>query len=186
VPRLIHVNGPPGIGKSTLARRYVEEHAGVLNCDIDVLRTLIGGWRQDFEAAGALIRPAALALIAAYLQGGNDVILPQMLTRTDELRRFEAVAAATNAQFVEIMLMDDLGAVVDRFHRRGESGEPDAWHGEVRSIVADAGGDAVLVRCHQQLQRLVAVRPGTVVIETREGMLGAAYQALQAALDNVG
>lgn len=43
VSRLIHLNGPPGIGKSTLARRYVDAHPGVLNCDIDVLRTLIGG-----------------------------------------------------------------------------------------------------------------------------------------------
>ena len=55
--RLIHLNGPPGIGKSTLARRYVAAHAGVLNCDIDVLRTLIGGWKDDFPGAGALIRP---------------------------------------------------------------------------------------------------------------------------------
>lgn len=49
--RLIHLNGPPGIGKSTLARRYVSEHPGVLNCDIDVLRTFIGGWEDDFAGA---------------------------------------------------------------------------------------------------------------------------------------
>jgi len=61
VSRLIHLNGPPGIGKSTLARRYAAEHPGVLNCDIDVLRTLIGGWDTDFGRAGALIRPAAHA-----------------------------------------------------------------------------------------------------------------------------
>ncbi|MCW2832638.1 MAG: hypothetical protein JWN68_591 [Nocardioides sp.] len=65
--RLIHLNGPPGIGKSTLARRYVADHPGVLNCDIDVLRTLIGGWEGDFGTAGALIRPSALAMIGAYL-----------------------------------------------------------------------------------------------------------------------
>ena len=50
--RLLHLNGPPGIGKSTLARRYAAEHHGVLNCDIDVLRTLIGGWEDDFAGAG--------------------------------------------------------------------------------------------------------------------------------------
>ena len=61
--RLIHLNGPPGIGKSTLARRFADEHPGVLNCDVDVLRTLIGGWERDFERAGSLIRPAALAMI---------------------------------------------------------------------------------------------------------------------------
>ena len=50
--RLIHLNGPPGIGKSTLARRYAAEHAGVLLCDVDVLRTMIGGWQEDDGAAG--------------------------------------------------------------------------------------------------------------------------------------
>jgi adenylate kinase family enzyme len=52
VSRLIHLNGPPGIGKSTLARRYVADHPGVLNCDIDVLRSLIGGWESGFAEAG--------------------------------------------------------------------------------------------------------------------------------------
>src|SRR6478735_5069207 len=35
--RLIHLNGPPGIGKSTIARRYAADHPGVLVCDNDVL-----------------------------------------------------------------------------------------------------------------------------------------------------
>jgi hypothetical protein len=45
--------GAPGIGRSTLAGRYVADHPGVLNCDIDVLRTLIGGWGADFAEAWA-------------------------------------------------------------------------------------------------------------------------------------
>ena len=56
--RLIHLNGPPGIGKTTLARRYAAEHLGVLLCDIDVLRTMIGGWQDDDGAArGAALAP---------------------------------------------------------------------------------------------------------------------------------
>ncbi|MEJ7706101.1 MAG: hypothetical protein WKF82_13395 [Nocardioidaceae bacterium] len=43
MPRLIHLNGPPGIGKSTLAQWYVDNHPGVLNLDIDQVRCLIGG-----------------------------------------------------------------------------------------------------------------------------------------------
>jgi len=34
-PRLIHLNGPPGIGKSTIAQRYVDQHPEVLNLDIN-------------------------------------------------------------------------------------------------------------------------------------------------------
>lgn len=58
VAYLLHLNGPPGIGKSTIARRYADEHPGVLNCDIDFLRTLIGGWSVDFLRAGpSSVRP---------------------------------------------------------------------------------------------------------------------------------
>jgi hypothetical protein len=50
MPRLIHLNGPSRVGKSTLARRYVDEHPGTLALDLDVLAGLIGGWREDFSA----------------------------------------------------------------------------------------------------------------------------------------
>ncbi len=35
VVRLIHLNGPPGIGKSTTASAFAARHPGVLNLDID-------------------------------------------------------------------------------------------------------------------------------------------------------
>jgi MoxR-like ATPase len=34
--RLVHLNGPPGIGKSTLAAVYADRHPGTLNLDVDV------------------------------------------------------------------------------------------------------------------------------------------------------
>ena len=95
--RLIHLNGPPGIGKSTLARRYAAEHAGVLLCDVDVLRTMIGGWQEDDGAAGRA-RTAALALITGYLGTGHDVVLPQLVARDDQLSRFTAAARAASAR----------------------------------------------------------------------------------------
>jgi hypothetical protein len=137
--RLIHLNGPPGIGKSTLARRFVDAHPGVLNCDDDVPRTLIGGWQSDFARAGALIRPAALAMIEAYLRNGNDVVFPRMLIDPVELARFEESATNAGAQFIERMLMDTPTASVARFHRRGQSELEDPWHDHVRTIVAAQG-----------------------------------------------
>ena len=178
VSRLIHLNGPPGIGKSTLARRYVDAHPGVLNCDIDVLRTLIGGWQGDFAGAGELIRPAALAMIEAYLGNGRDVVLPQMLIDPTELARFEAAATRVGAQFVERFVMDAPAAVVVRFHRRGAAEPEDPWHAEVQAIVAAAGGDEELSRCHAALEQLLSARPNAVVIVSTEGAVAETYRSL--------
>lgn len=179
---LIHLNGPPGIGKSTIARRYVDEHPGVLNCDIDVLRTLIGGWSDDFIAAGGLIRPAALALIEAYLASGHDVVLPQLLVNPDELARFEACASRAGALFVERFLMDDVEQAIVRFERRGENGPPDPWHDQVRAIVDSNGGVQVLVRYHSGLLNLLEQRSHAVLIPSTDGDADATYERLLASL----
>jgi hypothetical protein len=126
-------------------------------------RPLIGGWEANFAGAGALIRPAALAMIDAYLRSGNDVVLPQMLIDPGELARFEGCAVNAGAEFVERFLMDDREAAAARFNRRGASTPDDPWHQQVRAIVAANGGADELTRCHDALVRLVAQRPDAVV-----------------------
>lgn len=183
---LLHLNGPPGIGKSTIARRYAADHPGVLACDIDVLRTLIGGWRNDFLGTGALIRPAALGMIEGYLASGHDVVLPQLLIDPAEVALFEECATRTGAEFVERLLMDSPDRAVARFHQRGASDPDDAWHPHVRRIVADQGGDEFLRSRHRALAELAASRPGVVVVESSDGDVDETYARLLATLARPG
>lgn len=177
MPRLLHLNGPPGIGKSTIARLYAADHPGTLVCDIDVLRTLIGGWESDFAAAGALIRPAALAMIGAYLESGHDVVLPQMLARLSERERFERAATDVGAEVVTVMLMDEEAEAVARFHRRGGDGA-DAWHEQVRAIVQAQGGDEVLASSYRKLREQLVQRPDTIAVRSVEGDPQGTYRAV--------
>jgi hypothetical protein len=72
---LIHVNGPPGIGKSTRAALYADRHPGTLNLDVGRLHGLVGGWRDPAQDTHTILRPVALAMTRTHLAGGRDVQL---------------------------------------------------------------------------------------------------------------
>jgi predicted kinase len=142
VTRLIHLNGPPGVGKTTLARQYAAEHPGVLLCDVDVLRTMIGGWQDDADAAGRA-RTVALALITAYLRTGHDVVLPQTVGRDGQLARFISAARAAGAEHVHVVLVAEPDIVVDRFRDRAATAG-DEWTAYATAYVDGEGGDDAL------------------------------------------
>ena len=181
MPRLIHLNGPPGIGKSTLAQLYADEHPGVLNLDIDQLRALVGGWRDRFAETGAIVRPLALSMAGTHLRGGRDVVMPQYLGRLTEIERFEAVAHDSGAVFCELVLMDAKQRSLERFDRRGENDEL-PWHRYAQEVVERNGGRAFLAGMHDQLTAVIAARPDAIVVPSVAGAIQQTYQRLTAIL----
>ena len=157
---LIHLNGAPGVGKSTIAERYAAEHPGVLNCDIDRLRCLVGGWRDDFGAVGAVIRPLALAMIRAHLDGGRDVVLPQMLAREAEQDRFRAAAAEGGHAYVHVLLQAPPGEASFRFYRRPVA---DPLLEVIRGVVDADGGSAAIDDLDRRLAATAGLREAICV-----------------------
>ena len=135
-------------------------------CDIDVLRTFVSGWEQDYAGAGSRIRPVALAIITAYLRGGGDVVLPQLLAREEELDRFVRAGTDADAEVVEVLLTADPEACVRRFEARGDVLPSDR---AARAAVSAAGGASVLREYYAALVDLAARRPWTRLVEAREG-----------------
>jgi predicted kinase len=164
VARLIHLNGGPGVGKSTLARRYADEHPGVLVCDVDVLRTMIAGWEHDPDAAGRS-RTTALAMITAYLGTGHDVVLPQLVARDDQLARFTRAAEAAGGEHLHLMLVADPDTVVRRFRERAAE-RRDPWTAFATAYWDTQGGDDALREWVPELYRMDAVRVPSTDPET--------------------
>jgi predicted kinase len=171
VPALIHLNGPTGVGKSTIAARYAAEHPKTLNLDADEIVRLVGGWQDDFFGTVDLVRPLALAMAATHLSSGHDVVMPQLVARRGERDRFAETAHRAGADYLEFVLLAPADVAVRRFQRRDH---------HIDGAVEALGGARMIHRICGQFAGYVT--PDSVVIETGEVDAEQTYQALLAAL----
>lgn len=176
MPRLILINGPPAAGKSTLAQRYADDHPLALNLDIDRIRAMIGGWRQDLPAAGRLARELAVAAAAAHLAAGHDVVVPQLVARPEFIARLASLATGCGAAFREVFLLPDERTMIYLYVSRARAGSADA-------AVSTDRTPAELARTRRELLAVLAARPDAAVILVHAGEAGHAYQQL---LDCIG
>lgn len=173
---LILINGTPGIGKSTLGRRYVDEHPLALLLDVDELRTRLGAWEAHAESK-RLARELALAAARTHLAAGHDVVIPQLVARVAFLERLAELTTGAEATFHEVLVTDTLEASRRRFlARRAALAASGARHPE--AAVPAAGVAAEIGAIHGELLALAEARPHTRIVRNEEGRLEEAFREL--------
>jgi hypothetical protein len=123
---------PPGIGESTLARRFVEAHPLTLALEQDVVRGLLGGWRTRETDSGPLPRQLCLGMARTHLLAKRDVTVPQFVALPAYLAKLVAVAAEAKATYVGLVLHHTAVAADRRFHARLQ--DP-LWAGTSESLL---------------------------------------------------
>jgi predicted kinase len=180
--RLILLNGPPGIGKSTLAQRFVQDHPLALDLDLDSVRRMLGRWDKHPIDAGLLARAMTLEMARVHLCAGLDVIVPQYLGRPQFIAQAEQIASEAGARFLEFVLMDGRDSSVQRFQRRTATATTTA-HLEAGALMDQFGGQPALEAMYDRLLLLLSHRPNAQVIQSRDGQADAAYAELRRLVD---
>ena len=181
LPRLLLLNGFPGAGKSTLARRYVADHPLALDLDVDRLRAQLGGWQDDPLAAGLAARELALAMARTHVTDGHDVVVPQFLGQRRFVDQLQQVAGEVGATFHHVVLLDGREDAVRRFHERTGRAEEVA-HVEAARLVTVSGGEGCLHRMYDALLEVAENCGGVVRVPSRDGDVEGTYRAVLAAL----
>jgi hypothetical protein len=162
-----------------VAAHYRAAHLHTAVVELDALRpTHDGGAGTDGARSEA--RRRGLELIAAHLQAGDDVVVPQFLGRTAFIDDLATVADQHGAQFIHVALTADPADVIHRFRaRRSERRTNARLHPE--GEIVDEDIDSAITQAVERIDDLCAVLSGVVRIMA-EGSAAVTVQALSAAV----
>lgn len=154
--KLIILNGPPGVGKSTISARLHADTADSVLIDVDELRRSIPNYKEQRRESLLLSYEKTKEAIAHNLKEGKTVIIDKGISFPDTLDSFVATGKEQGADIVEIILFAPKNVVQGRADERGY--RPGSL------LTRERVGEL-----WDQLNELRESRPQAIVIDT-EGM----------------
>ena len=123
--KCILLNGFAGAGKTTIAKRYINDHPLALVIEGDELIVNMGQWVEHEKEARKQTFELTKSMIATHLAAGYDVILPYLVTDASHVEEFGQIAKIHDAEFYEIVLHNNRSEAISRLLKRGTWGEAD-------------------------------------------------------------
>jgi predicted kinase len=169
--KLIILYGFASSGKSTLAKRYTENHPMTIAIEGDELIGMIGGWRNDESDARQLVFEYTKSIADIHLGSGHDVVIPYLLNEASHSAAFKQIATKHNAEFYEVYI--DIGKedAVNRLISRG------CW-GEKGSRALTEQDREELEGRFDYMENVMQQPPNVIPIESELNDIDAAYQNL--------
>lgn len=167
-PTLILLNGPAGIGKTTIAQRYIDEHPLALAVNGDDIIVMLGQWLRHEDEARKMVYDFTCDMVRRHLRAGHDVVLPYLVNKPSHATAFAQLAEECGATFIEILLTADRTESVERMFERG------TWGEQGTEPLADS--DRPIVEAlYDAVHDSIGDRPEAVVIQSVRGDIDGTY-----------
>jgi len=169
--KLIILNGPCGIGKSTIAQKYINDHPMALAIEIDELIVMLGQWNTHEAIARPLAIELAKQMAQTHLKAHYDVIIPYIIISADIAQAFEEIAKKEQVRFFEFALMADKTDSIGRMLERG------TW-GEQGSSPLTKNDIPTIEDRYDQMQKVLQTRPKTIKINSIKNTITKTYEQM--------
>ena len=182
-PKLILLNGTPGLGKTTLAKLYIDNNPLAMCLDVDYIWFMFGQWQAMRPESDRLKLKYSYELARLHLNEGYDVIVPNLIQTVSQYKEFEQIAHATGSELIELVLTAPLNVALKRLKTRGRaSGYKTGWR---PGGVMDTGGrEKLFVEMYKNVQDIIILRPNIRLIKSTEHDIDSNYQAMLEEISN--
>lgn len=160
--KIIIINGPCGVGKSSIAEKLHKNKPHSFLLDIDSLRRLFSRYQEERDESRTSSLKLSESIVNTCLDMGYDVIIDKMQYDTKVLDAYYGIAKQKGSEVREIILWASKSVVMERANIRG-------WKdsGSLTPEKCEAFWD--------QIDAMKDTRPNAVIIDTSDISLEESY-----------